>query len=846
MRRSLYCLTLLLLCRIAFSKTIHVPEDKATIQAGIDSAAIGDSVLVQPGTYLENLNFNGKSIVVGSLFLATGDTSYISQTIIDGNNGTVVTFENGEDSMAVLCGFTLTKTGIYGFPGSGIACRGGAPRLMNLVIQGIMNADWEFAGGGVFCESGASPQLNDVTITGNRSILGGGICCINSDLTLVNVNISDNSAYGLPEDIYVPCGLGGGIYCDSSDVVMNNVLLKNNYARKGGGIRLLDTNLEMEDVVITRNSAVYARGSAGGGIDCQGSDLNLTNVTISYNYGDQGGGIYRYDSDLNFSFENRCNIYWNHAIFGNEIFIADENTVSVVVDTFTVFNPSDNHIDPMDQCTYNILHAKVVPVVADLYVSPLGDDSNSGLTPSEPLQSIRMAIEKVVVDSLNPRMIFLADGQYSASTTNEVFPIKMKNHLTLCGDSVGQVTIDAESNNSVFYFNAVYQAKIRHVTITGGYSHLGGGIYCDRSILNLENIRLWKNRAQWIELPPPYDWGYDGYGSGGGVYSVNSKVYIQNATIDDNDGNGWGGGIYCSNATLDLQNVSVCNNGAQLSGGGVHIDDSSAVRFDDVVISENLLPEYGGGIAYYGDNLILKNVTVSRNQAYEGDGIYQNGGQLFLLNTIVWDNEKEEIHFPIWQNKSSTITVVYSDIEGGLDSLVTSEQDTVYWLEGNIDADPLFVNPDSGDFNLQEGSPCIDAGTPFFVWQGDTILNLSGADYNGDAPDMGAYESDFTSVSQFQKRFTERYILSQNYPNPFNPETLIQYNLPKQGHVKIDIYNLLGQNVITLADENKAAGSYTVRWKGLDRFGNRLPSGTYFLRMDCGEFFQVRKIVLMK
>ncbi|MDP8228439.1 MAG: hypothetical protein P9M15_03200 [Candidatus Electryoneaceae bacterium] len=113
----LLCLPLLLLADI-----LNVPDDHETIMGAIEAAEDNDTVLVEPGEYHEHINFQGKSIIVASLYLITDDDSYITETIIDGSNeARVVDMRNAEDEESVLCGFTI-QNGAATY-GGGIYCR---------------------------------------------------------------------------------------------------------------------------------------------------------------------------------------------------------------------------------------------------------------------------------------------------------------------------------------------------------------------------------------------------------------------------------------------------------------------------------------------------------------------------------------------------------------------------------------------------------------------------------------------------------------------------------------------------------------------------------------------------
>lgn len=200
----------------AFASTIHVPSDQPTIQAGIDAAMDGDTVLVASGTYIECLNFAGKAITVQS-------EEGADVTVVDGNqSGSVVTFDSYRDKAedAVLKGFTITNgTG-------GIYCLHSNPTITKCKIFGN-TIEWS-SGGGIYCES-ASPTITNCTIFENSTEYrnGGGIYCKSASPTITNCTIYDNRA---------DTG-GGGIYCcDASSPKITHCTIADNSAYTGGGI----------------------------------------------------------------------------------------------------------------------------------------------------------------------------------------------------------------------------------------------------------------------------------------------------------------------------------------------------------------------------------------------------------------------------------------------------------------------------------------------------------------------------------------------------------------------------------------------------------------------------------
>jgi hypothetical protein len=192
-RSALTSIFVIISISAAFARILNVPADYATIQAGIDASVNGDTVLVQPGTYLETINFSGHNIKLASLFQTTGDISYISSTIIDGHyTGTVVTLENGEDSTSSITGFTIQNGYWDGGGGGGILCDYASPKINYNIIR-YNYARW----GGAIELLHSSSYVSNNLIYENEKSDGAGIESENSDAVIINCTITRNNGSGI-------------------------------------------------------------------------------------------------------------------------------------------------------------------------------------------------------------------------------------------------------------------------------------------------------------------------------------------------------------------------------------------------------------------------------------------------------------------------------------------------------------------------------------------------------------------------------------------------------------------------------------------------------------------------
>jgi hypothetical protein len=274
--------------------TISVPADKPKIQTAINAASNGDTILVSPGTYYENINFNTKNVFLTSYYLYDNDTSYIRRTIINGSNpnspdtASCIIIINKQDSTCVVQGFTITggkgtawkdehSQGTYR-EGGGILVALSSPVIQHNLItanEAINKVKLTgTGGGGIRCGDGRPKILNNV-IFNNQGRYGAGIV-LNYCAAVIRNNIVANNAGG--ED-YGGGGvwINGNISVNNPDILENNTIINNHSVLDGGGVLLYNS----ETKAILKNNIIFGNtASSSGQISFRGAPNLITYCNI--------------------------------------------------------------------------------------------------------------------------------------------------------------------------------------------------------------------------------------------------------------------------------------------------------------------------------------------------------------------------------------------------------------------------------------------------------------------------------------------------------------------------------------------------------------------------------------
>jgi len=462
-------------------------------------------------------------------------------------------------------------------------------------------------------------------------------------------------------------------------------------------------------------------------------------------------------------------------------------------------------------------------------------------------------------DTTNFHDLNLQEGAWQGIRFNNTPATNDSSKIIFCKIEFGKANgfdPPCSGNGGGIYVENFSKLRIQNSLISNNKALLGGGIAFDESNGVIISNTIISNNESYIDgggiyclqSSPFIDGGYvqeNESSSGGGMSCwYNSSPIITNSVFEGNTSDVHGGGIFCKfGSSPELVDVILRENTSNYGAAANFNDDSNPLIIRTLITDNHSTNSSGAFSCGYDSHPIIINSTIVNNTADGSGGVsYIYDSHPIFVNSIVWNNTPEAFYFSDWDEFSNSITFAYSDIEGGVNNIVNSQYAAINWLAGNIDADPQFVNGDY-DFNLSSNSPCIDSGVAFFQWNDEVLVDLFFDEYLGSAPDMGAFEWDNTFVEEVLEIIGN----INNYPNPFNPTTTIQFSILLESHVDLSIYNVKGQKIKTVIQNDITKGSHSIIWNGNDDNGKTVSSGIYYYKLNVnGKTEAVKKCLLLK
>jgi predicted outer membrane repeat protein len=852
----------------------------------------------------------------------TGDSAFISNNVygiymsdasvilhhLSINNNTIYGIESSNSYLEchnlVMAGNGNTGSSQTNL--GGIRVNNGQVTILNSVFEGNHSRN---VGGAIFFDNSGGILINNSFIGNSAVNAGGALYCNGSSenlpVILINGCLEENTGQN-----------GGAIYYDAINnpdqllTICGTQITHNTVTAKGGGLFMAGGGLNLMDCSISGNQAEYGGGIFFGG--GPGQSHYFSHSTITRNKADFGGGIcFEAPGEFNPEWDNlnRCNIYLNRAVkSGQDLYTSfTMNCYPVVIDTFTVLNPSSYFACQACSFTFDILHGFGEPGNVDMYVSPAGDDHNSGLSFDDPLKSISCAIFSMSLDTVFPHTIHLAEGIYSASGTGEDFPVTMWGPVEFIGQGPGSTILDGEHVSRLIVKDDLDTDILRNMSLVAGNSlpghggailaespgtleleniildtniaFKGGAVYSDSTSLKFTNVLFCRNKASY----------------GGALFSLNAMHRFDDVTLSGNIcPYGYGGGAYLHKCSVDWDNVTFDNNTAS-SGGGLFISKAFQNQGHGISFTNNQATGNGGAIYISGGEGVARNMIIKQNKAKHGAGIKITNSEFTLCNLALEENEasldasaiyilRSDLNMDMvtftgnlneaenpcyiyssysslgltnsicWGNEpnlmkllNTTLNVSHCDMQGGQDGIDITG--TLNWLGGNIDADPLFTGSGYHPCELTAGSPCIDAGTAdttgMIMPMWDLIGNYRLWDGNGDGD---------TIVDMGAYEFGSMGVSTEELKFKNSKFKIEIFPNPAVGEVVVSVGSwqlAIGQNVkLTIVDLfGREVRTLEDEVNSPGEYTVRidvsdLPAGVYMVRVQAGCQSAVRKLVV--
>jgi hypothetical protein len=676
-------------------------------------------------------------------------------------------YNNNSDPCVIDCHFTANivyDMGASGEGGGGMVNTSSNPTITScrFVDNEAVNPDPYIipVGGGMLIGSSSSPTVTDCVFNGNLAEGGGGIVIRSGcSPTITDCTFTANEVHGEPIPPFgdIPA-IGGGIANSGTPIMTGCVFSGNTAENVGGGLSSEAAGWTLDRCTFLNNSS----GDSGGGIYLYAS-LTATNCIFADNSADNyGGGIY-IDSPIAAIVTN-CTFHKNTAgIEGGGIF-SDYDAILTLTNSILWEDRPDE--------IYRVISAGSVVTVSYCDIQDTSYAGSSGNFVSDPLfvdvltDNFHLQIDSPCFNAGNNSAPGIPaediDGNYRIMDgrveigADEIAPIYVKadalgrNDGTNWGDAFTdfQGAVDsAPGGVDIWVAAGTYRPgneRTDSFSLKGGEVIYGG--FPDAGDPNWDDLD-----ARIYPTILSGDIGVEGIiadncyhvmqneGRAGQSVSYLDGFIITGGNANGDDEFSRGGGISNFFFDLYLANCQLVDNSADIGGGVCSL--GSFVSLVNCLITNNTAVE-GGAMYNFLSFPDLINCTVSDNDAVVGGCVFNGGyAEMSASNCIFWSNNGGEIY----NDGDSVATVMYSDVQGGYGDL----------QDFNIDLDPGFADPGSGDFHLTYQSPCIEKGSNVYIPIGvttdlDSRFRMFDGDCDGTVTvDMGVYEFGLVYLGDF-------------------------------------------------------------------------------------------------